>query len=183
MKRLIAIVIATLLLAGLSVHTPVVSAAGKRKPPKPTPTPTATPTPTPMPLPDTDVGVVLTAPATVVSPGEIQYTVTATNYGPAPASDVQFCSRFSFGNNFALTGLFDQGGWSGMVVGGGSGRYTDCNMWGQVNSLTVGSSVTAIYTIVPQGTWPVTNTTEISSAAFDPVSTNSTETILTTLSP
>lgn len=162
------------------------------KKPRPTPTPTTTPTttqtpsptpsPTPTPTPGTaNLVLSVSAPSTLQSGEFIPYTITVTNIGPDDARDVQFCSLLDPGEMVLIE--LNQGTWDTLIMGGASGRYTNCSTWGRETLLPSGASVYMSYTIAlqPNQTTQI-NTVETSGYNLDPDWSNNSATISTSIS-
>lgn len=156
--------------------------------PKPTSTPTVTPTPTltltPTPTPTLGMANLylnVSGPSQVQSGQIISYTISVTNLGPDVARNVEFCSALS-PSGFGLAD-FDEGTWDSLVIGGASGRYLNCSMWGSKSFLPPGGSVYMSYAISDVLHITVTNTIETSSINFDSDLSNNISVINTTITP
>lgn len=154
--------------------------------PKPTRTPTPTPTLTLTPIPTPILGTAnlylnASGPTQVQSGQIITYIISVTNLGPDVARDVEFCSALS-PSGFGLVGL-DQGTWDSLVIGGASGRYLNCSMWGSKSLLPPGESVYMNYAISDIFHTTITNTIETSSINFDSDLSNNISVINTVITP
>lgn len=150
--------------------------------PKPTPTirPSVTPTKAPSPTPTiindvTDIEVVVSAPQQITSPNLINYVITITNHGPKIATAVQLCSNLN-PSYFALQSIFE-GNFRAMV--GGVGRYGECSVYGELDSLAVGASETMSFSISESA--PIIRTNVINGSAIETDNnlTNNAKTVIT----
>jgi hypothetical protein len=150
--------------------------SAKRPKPTPTVTPTKVPTPTPTTVNSiTDIEVIVRAPQQITSPNLINYFITVINHGPKVATAVQLCSKLD-PTYFAIN-FINEGNFRAMI--GGVGRYGDCSVYGELDSLAVGSSETMSYTISEISPIIRINTVDVSAIETDINLINNTQIVTT----
>jgi uncharacterized repeat protein (TIGR01451 family) len=123
-----------------------------------------------------DMAVTSTAPATTVSGGTITYQISAKNNGPDTASTVAVSDAIPAGTTFNRINV-NAGSCTTPAVGG-TGMVT-C----KISTVSSGSHVamTLVLNVTAESGSVINDTASVSSATFDPVTTNNSVTLTTSV--